>query len=384
MKPRFKSAILRHTDSIKRSNLSEITDNIRSRVITTNNDNGYGSNEYIHLNFYDDDNYLSIIKCINGGYRITEDMLKFMLDYNDCLQKHIENLKSCSKKSKSKVKAQSMLSSYHTTRAAQLKTICAFSLEAEYLQARHDAIQEVIDECRTELNRIYSKESSNSSRKHNRTDYIIDSFEAARSALLKLSEKLSKLKEKKTKEDAALLEAKILCENLSYTHGVKESKTEKASNSRKKHEQKLEEIEKDIARFQDEYEQEKKTYRVEARRIYEKCRVLEEERLELIGDTLIKFIKIAYSSENSMQHRAIYKELKSYFKDERDTTEDLNFWAQTYGVYDSTMPLPTKTNQNDDAHDDDDDDDDDEEEEEPSAADTTTSSTKPKSEKKQK
>ncbi|CAF2083539.1 unnamed protein product [Rotaria magnacalcarata] len=378
MTSRLKSAILRHTDSIKRSNLSGIKDTIRSRVTTT--DNGYGSNEYIHSNFYNDDNYLSIIKCINGGYHITEDMLKFMLDYNGCLQTNIDNLKSCSKKSKSKVKAQSTLSSYHTTRAAQLKIISALSLEAEYLQARHDAIQVVIDECRTELNRIYSNERSGSSRKHNRTDHMIDSFEAARSVLLKLSDKLDKLKEQKTKEDATLLEAKILCENLSYTHGVKESKTEKANNSRKKHEQKLEEIEKDIARTEDAYEQEKKNYRVEAKRIYEKCRILEEERLKLIGDTLMKFIKVAYSSENSTQHREIYKELKSHLKDERDTSKDLDFWAKTYGVYDSTTSLSTETNQNDDdAHDDDD-----EEEEEPSSADTTTSSTKTKSKKNQK
>ncbi|CAF1165282.1 unnamed protein product [Rotaria magnacalcarata] len=380
MTSRFKSAIVHHTDSIKRSTLSGIKDTIRSRVTTANHDNGYGSNEFIHLNFYGDDNYLSIVKCINGGYHIAEDMLKFMLDYNDCLQKHIDNLKSCSKKSKSRVKAQSTLSSYNTTRAAQLKTTYAPSLEAEYLQARHDAIQEVIDECRTELSRIYPKESSNSSSKHNRTDYMIDSFEAARSVLLKLSEKLGKLKEHKAKEEAALLEAKILCENLSYTHGVKESKTEKANNSKKKHEQKLKDIENDIARFEDEYEHEKKTYRVEARRIYEKCRVLEEERLELIGDTLMKFIKTAYSSENSTQQRVIYKELKSYLKDKRDTTEDLDFWAQTYGVYDSTTSLSTETNQNDDAHNDDDDDDDDE----PSSADTTTSSTKTKSKKNQK
>ncbi|CAF3366731.1 unnamed protein product [Rotaria socialis] len=383
MASRFKSVILRHTDSIKRSNLSGIKDTIRSRVTTANHDNGYGTNEFIHLKFYDDDNYLSIVKCINGGYYIIEDMLKFMSNYNDCGQKHIDNLKSCSKKSKSKVKAQSTLSSYHTTRAAQLKTICAPSLEAEYLQARHDAIQEVIDECRTKLNRIYPKKSSNSSPKHNRTDYMIDSFEAARSVLLNLSEKLEKLKEQKRKKDAALLEAKILCENLSYTHGVKESKTEKASNSRKKHEQQLEEIENDIARSEDEYEQEKKTYRVEARRIYEKCRVLEEERLELIEDTLIKFVKAAYSSENSMQYRAIYKELKSYFIDELNITEDLDFWAQTYGVYDSTRSLSTETNQNDDAHDDDDGEEE-EEQEEPSSADTTTSSTKTKSKKNQK
>ncbi|CAF3452036.1 unnamed protein product [Rotaria socialis] len=384
MTSRLKSAILRHTDSIKRSNLSGIKDTIRSRVTTTNNDNGYGSNEYIHSNFYDDDNYLSIIKCINGGYHITEDMLKFMLDYNDCLQKHIDSLRSCAKKSKSKVKGQSTLSSYHTARGAQLKIISALPLEAEYLQARHDAIQVVIDECRTELNRIYSNEHSGSSRKHNRTDYMVDSFEAARSVLLKLSDTLDNLKEQKTKEDTALLEAKILCENLSYTHGVKESKTEKANNSRKKHERKLEEIEKDIARTEDAYEQEKKNYRVEAKRIYEKCRILEEERLKLIGDTLMKFIKVAYSSENSTQHREIYKELKSHLKDERDTTEDLDFWAKTYGVYDSTTSLSTETNQSDDAHDDDDDEEEEEEEEEPSSADTTTSSTKTKSKKNQK
>ncbi|CAF5070438.1 unnamed protein product [Rotaria magnacalcarata] len=93
----------------------------------------------------------------------------------------------------------------------------------------------------------------------------------------------------------------------------------------------------------------------------------------------MKFIKVAYSSENSTQHREIYKELKSHLKDERDTSKDLDFWAKTYGVYDSTTSLSTETNQNDDAHDDDD-----EEEEEPSSADTTTSSTKTKSKKNQK
>ncbi|CAF4637788.1 unnamed protein product [Rotaria sp. Silwood2] len=253
MTSRLKSAILRHTNSIKHTSFGGLKDTVRSHIPNTTNDASYMSNEYIHSSFFDDENYLSIIKCLDGGHEIAKDSLEYMQDYNELLQEHSDNLNSYSKKWKSKIKQQSSISSYHTTKLAQRETVSAPKRFAEVLQNQYDAILKVTTTYRTQIERMYPNERLGTTHKHHRT---------------------------------------------------------------------------------------------QAMDIYEKCRTLEKERLDLLGDTLIKFNEAAFSSNYLDEQDEIYENLMLKIKVERNSLEDLNFWAKTYHVYDSTTSLSSETNNN--------------------------------------
>ncbi|CAF1441363.1 unnamed protein product [Rotaria sordida] len=346
MTSRFKSAILRHTNSIKHSNFVGLKDTIRSHIPKTNNDASYMSNEYIHSSFFDDENYLSIIKCLDGGHEVCKDCIEYMQDYNDLLQEHIDSLHSYSKKWKSKLKQQPSISSYNTTKLAQCETVSTPKRCADILQTQHDAILNVIATYRTQVERMYPNERIGTTHKHHHTEAMKNLFKDARSALCKLSSKLEKLREQETKAHNALHDANIQCENLSLDPTASKIKISNAKDNQSKREDKLDEIQREIEQIKAEYNQEYENYRMKAMNIYEKCRTLEKERLDLLGETLIKFNKVAFSSEYLTEQHEIYEGLMLKLKVERDSLKDLNFWAKTYHVYDSTTSLSSETNHN--------------------------------------
>ncbi|CAF0870658.1 unnamed protein product [Rotaria sordida] len=346
MTSRMKSAILRHTNSIKLSNFIGLKDTIRAHIPNTNNDACYISNEYIQSNFFDDDNYLSIIKCLDGGYEICKDCIEYMEDYNDLLQEYIDSLTSYSRKWKSKIKHQSALSSYNTTKLAQRETVSTPKQYAELLQIQYSAILKMIATYRTQVERIYPNERIGTTHKHYRTETMKNLFKAARSTLYKLSDKLEKLHEQETKAQHALHDANIQCENLSLDPTASKTKISNAKENQIKRQDKFDEIKREIVRIEEEYNQEYETYRTKAIDIYEKCRIFEQERLDLIGETLIKFNEVAFSSKYLTEQNEIYENLMLKLKTQRNSLEDLDFWAQTYGVYDSTTSLSSQTSQN--------------------------------------
>lgn len=349
MSSKFKSLFKNSTNSIKHSKLGGLRDTIRTHVPNTTNDDAYGSNEYIHGNFFDDKNYLSIIKCIDGGYQILDALAKYMQEYNDLCQKRAEELTSLTNRWKSKLKHQAALSSYHTTKKAQKKLVNAPLQEAEILEARYQSIQKVIEEFRNEINKLYSSERSGSSHKHCRTEALTDSFEAARSQLIKLSNEMKKLEQEKSKTEDKLHEIMLKIEGIQFSYPVNEAKLEKENNKKETLEKELKSIEGNIERIEQESETEKKTYHKEATRIYEKCRALEQERLDLIGVTIIKFVEVVYAAEHFDKQTKICDELKVHFESERNTFEDLDFWAKTYGVRESGKTLKTQKSRSDES-----------------------------------
>ncbi|CAF3081486.1 unnamed protein product [Rotaria sp. Silwood2] len=346
MTSRLKSAILRHTNSIKHTSFGGLKDTVRSHIPNTTNDASYMSNEYIHSSFFDDENYLSIIKCLDGGHEIAKDSLEYMQDYNELLQEHSDNLNSYSKKWKSKIKQQSSISSYHTTKLAQRETVSAPKRFAEVLQNQYDAILKVTTTYRTQIERMYPNERLGTTHKHHRTEAMKNLFKEARSALCKLSSKLEKLHEQEKKAQHALHDADVQCENLSFDSTASKTKISNAKDNQSKRQDKLDKIKQEIERTEEEYNHEYENYRTQAMDIYEKCRTLEKERLDLLGDTLIKFNEAAFSSNYLDEQDEIYENLMLKIKVERNSLEDLNFWAKTYHVYDSTTSLSSETNNN--------------------------------------
>jgi hypothetical protein len=345
MTSRITSAISRHRNSMRRPNIGGLKDTIQA---LTGSDGTYGSNEYIHKNFFDEENYQSIIKCLDGGHEISTDLLEYMQDYYDLLQDFIHRLTSYSNKWKSKLKHQSSLSSYHTTKRAQIQTVRSPEKLAQLLQARCDAIQPVISKYKKQVEKMYPSERLSTVRKHYRTDVMKKLFKNAHSPLIKLSEKLEKLHEQEKRAQKALLDAKIQCQNLGLDETTSKNKLTRANDHQETKQSELQAIQDKIARIEKEYNQERETYLEKATEIYQQCRELEQERLDQIRQTLIEFTQATNSSEYSSEQDAIYEDLLLKIKTEQDTLVDLDFWAQTYHVNILTKSISSESNQNDD------------------------------------
>lgn len=338
-------SMLRRTNSMKRTTLGGLKDTLRTHHLTIDDDTIYGSNEYIHKRFFDDNNFLSIIKCLDGGYDIAKDHIEYMEEYHDLQHDTAHRYTSYSKKWKSKLKQQSSLSSYNTTKRAQLQTIRSPEKLAELLQSRCDAMQQVITTYRRQVERMYPSERLGTGHKHYRTDAMKKLFKTARSPLSKISEKLEKLHEQEKKAEDALHEADVQCENLSFNETASKNKVARASENQEKRRDELEQIQEKISRANDELNQEQETYYEKASEIYQQCRALEKERLDQIRETLIKFIQVIHTPEHSDGYNTIFEDLLSDVKTQQDSVGDLDFWAQTYHVDILKKSLSSETNE---------------------------------------
>jgi len=274
-----------------------------------------------------------------------------MQNYSELLQDISNRLISYSKKWKSKLKHQSSLSSYHTTKRAQLQTVRSPEKLAQHIQTHCNAIQRVITAYKQQVNKMYPSERFSTVHKHYRSDEMERSFKNAYSHLRRVSDKLKNLREREKKAEDALREAKIQCQNLELNETISKNKLSRANDNQENKQRELQSIKENIIRTEEEYNQERETYREKATEIYQRCRVLEQERLDQIRDTLLQFIQAIHPSEYSTEQDAIYENLLSNIDSQQDTLADLDFWAQTYRVSVLAKPVPLDTNETDDDND---------------------------------
>ena len=255
-----------------------------------------------------------------------------MQDYHNLLQTNRHRHTSFSKKWRLKIRRQSPLSSYHTTKRAQLDTIQSFDTLALLLQTRCDGIQQVIDTYKEQVKRMYPSKRLSTVHKHYQSDIMEQSFKTAYSPLSKLLDKLAKLHEQQVRAEDALSKANIQCENLNLDQTTSKNKLTLALEKQKKKQNELEEMIAEISRTEEEYNKEQEIYYGKATEIYNRCRKLEEERLDLIRQTLINFIQVVHTPEYAAEHVTIFQNLLTNIENQQDTIEDLNFWARTYHV----------------------------------------------------
>ncbi|CAF1321439.1 unnamed protein product [Adineta steineri] len=339
----FKSAILRHTNSIKRPTLNGLKDTIRSTRSNITTDGGYESNDYIHETFFTKDNYQSIIKCLDEGYKICMNLIGYMQDYNDLQLEYARSLTSHSNKWSSKIKQQLSLSSYHTTKRAQLKTSYLPDKIAQLITSRCDAIQQVIDTYQGQVERMYPSERLGTSHKHHRTDHIRKAFKAAQSTLSKLTDLLEKLHEQEKQAKQALHEADVQCENLGLDPTASKNKVTRAKDTQEKRQYELEDIQEKITRTEKDYDREQEIYREKGIEIYKECRDYEKERLDQIRETLLEFSLAAHSSEYCDEQNTLFDDLIEHIDAKQNSIEDLDFWAQTYHIDYKTKSKSSET-----------------------------------------
>jgi hypothetical protein len=255
-----------------------------------------------------------------------------MQDYYDLQQDVSHRLTSYSNKWRSKLNHQASLSSYNTTKRAQLQTVRAPEKLVPLIKSRSDAIQEVINTYKKQVERMYPTERFGTVHKHYRSSDMEKLFKNAYSPLSKVSKKLKALHITKKEAEEALRDAKIQYQNLELAGTTSESKLSRANNNREAKQSELEAVKRRITRAEEHYEQEREIYHGKASEIYQQCRVLEQERLDQIRDTLMQFSQAVHTSEYSTKLDAVYEDLLSNLTNQQNTLADLDFWAQTYHV----------------------------------------------------
>ncbi|CAF1420240.1 unnamed protein product [Rotaria sp. Silwood1] len=251
-----------------------------------------------------------------------------MQDYCNLLRENITSLTSYSRRWICRIEQQPLLSSYNTTKEVQLKIVRTPERHVELMKASVEKIQQIIATYTTEVEKMYPRALFRITHRHHRTDVMKNLFKAAYSSLFDLSNKLKELHKQETIAKRAL--------------------NDNDGQSQTRQQEILKAITEKIERTERAYDREKVIYRERATNIYQECRELEKERLDLIRKTLIKFIKAAFSFENVSAQRQIYEDLSSMLQNQQNTSEDLDFWARHYGVYDPTTSRSSLMSHTDD------------------------------------
>ena len=267
-----------------------------------------------------------------------------MQGYAELLQHLINAHNTHSTKWTSKIRHQSTLSSYHTTKRAQMQTIASSDNLVQLFESRRQAIEEVIKSYQKKIDRMYPKVSRSFTRKHHRSDRMERLFNDEYSDLSKADHKLQSLRGNETKLRQIIRQTEVNIQNLSEQNPVNESQISKANTRLERKQRKLVTIQASITQAENDYRQAQDIYRQNVTNIYLQCRTLEEERLNDIRQVQMEFVGAMHSSEHAEQQSQMYEKLLTTIELDQSTQSDLDFWAKTYGVLPSKPSADNQVN----------------------------------------
>ena len=234
------------------------------------------------------------------------------------------------------------LSLYHTTKRAQLDASASLERFARLVEIPRAAIEQVISESEDQLKRMYPSTYLGTVHKHYRSAILERRFRSAYSSLSTVQTALGKLRTNQKKAEDALHSAEIEYEKLHSNQKTKKNKLNSANRKQQQKRDQLVKIKADIARLEETRDKEQDKYHREATKIFEDCREIEQERLDQLQQSLVKFLQVIHTSEYSAGCSAIFDELLSKIQHEQNSLADVNFWANAYHV----NILPTTTDEN--------------------------------------
>ncbi len=274
------------------------------------------------------------------GYEIAKDLIEMMEDYCQIDRIRAQNLMSFSARWIKRLKNQSTIASYHTTKRAQLDTIRSAKHFARIDENRCDALQTVITEYRQIVNETYIRVNFGHRYEHCRTREFKKLFKHAHASLTESKKNLDKLCAQKNRAEHALLEATSIVEAVDNDQTMSNKKRINKSNNQRKCETELKKLEGKVADAKNDYADAKRMYRKKVKEIFLQCQEVEKRRLDKIREILLLFIQTMDTRNYTSQIEQIYDELISNITTQQNSLDDLVFWANTYGVIDNeTVPI---------------------------------------------
>ena len=265
-------------------------------------------------------------------------MIEYMQGYADLFEDLMKAHKKHSTNWKSKIRQQSTLSSYHTTKRAQIQTVASSDELVKLLEICRNAIKVVIESYQKKLDEMYPKSHLWLTRKHHRSDRMKKLFKDEYSDLAESEQKVQTLKDQQKKIQQAIDEAKENIQKLADKKSVNQDQISKAKAGLAEKEKQLQTNRTDIIEAENDYQQAQGTYRRKATEIYFQCREFEQERLNDIRDVLQKFLQAVHLTEFSQKQNQMYETLIGQIKEKQNTDADLDYWGKTYRIFSADLP----------------------------------------------
>ena len=289
-----------------------------------------------------------------SGYDVAMDLIEWMQDYCDNERDQARHLIAFADKWTSRLKHQSSLVSYHTSKRAQLDVVRIAKDLARLKQSTCAEIQSVIEKFRVYVNRIYINERFRSGRKHHRTNEFKKLFKTAHASLREITDELATLYAQERKARDALRSADCACEILELDPTTSEKQLARAMDIRTKKRAAVEQLDERIVDTKDKQKAAQKAYRTRATEIFKQCQSAEEERLEQTRETLLDFIQAMHTPKYSSELEQLFQGLTSKITTQQNSFDDLVFWATTYGIGSKlSKSMAFEVNESDDDDDDD-------------------------------
>jgi len=312
------------------------------------NNDRYPLNEFANKNFFDGENFRAALERLDGGYEIATDFIELMQDYCDNEREQARQLLAYAGKWNTRLKQQSSLVSYHTTKRAQMDVVRNSKELARLKELTCSEIEKVIEKYRTYVNETYISERFRPGRKHRRTSEFKKAFKNAYAPLRELTDELESLRTQEKKARDALRTADSACEILELDPTTTEKQRARANDTQTKKRTALTEIEEKLVETKEKHRIAQKTYRTKATEIFKQCQYVEEERLDQIRETLLDFIQAMHTPKYSSELNQIFASLATKITTQQNSFDDLLFWAQTYGIDNKlTKSLTLSANEHD-------------------------------------
>ncbi|CAF2065965.1 unnamed protein product [Rotaria magnacalcarata] len=316
------------------------------------NHDHYPLNQYAGKNFFDGENYRVAIDRLDGGYHAAMDLIEWMQDYCDQEREQARNLCLFTDKWITRLKQQSSLVSYHTTKRAQLDVVRIPKQLAELKESNCDEIQKVIDKYRNRVNDIYINERFRPGRKHRRTSEFKKLFKTAHASLSEVANQLETLRSLHKKAREALRTAESACEILHLDPTATDKQLTRADDVKERKRESLNDIDEKISEMKVKYKSAQKIYRKRATEIFRQCESVEEERLDHIRETLLDFLETMDTSKYSNKVEQIFTDIKDKVTKQQNSFDDRVFWAKSYGIENKLTKSLTLASNGDDAEND--------------------------------
>ncbi|CAF3665230.1 unnamed protein product [Rotaria sp. Silwood1] len=263
---------------------------------------------------------------------MAQDLIRMMEEYCEIDRTRAQTLLLFSNKWTKHFQNQLRISSYHTTKRAQLDTIRMAKHLARIDDNRCDALKTVINNYRTLVDETYMRVSFGRRFEHCRFREFKKLFKHAHSSVAEAKKNLDKLYDRVYRAEQALLNVNRAVEKVIQDETSTERKRLGKSDVQTKCEIQLKQLKEKVARAELTLENTKQTYRKKAKEIFAQCQQVEKQRLEQIREILLIFTKTMHLRNYAPEIEQIYDELISNISTHQNSLEDLAFWAKMYGI----------------------------------------------------
>ncbi|CAF2819933.1 unnamed protein product [Rotaria sp. Silwood2] len=299
---------------------------------------------YAGKDFFDDENFRAALERMNGGYDIAQDLIHMLEDYCQIDLNHVQNLLSFSRKWIKHIKNQPIISSYHTTKRAQIDTIHIAKDLAYIDDNRCNALQDIINNYRRLIDETYMRVHFTRRYEHCRYREFKKLFKHAHISVVNAKTNLDKLRDQIHRIEQTILNADKNFEKMSNDEVTNEKNLMKKSIIHTKYETELKRIEAKMKKAEEIYINTKQEYRKKAKEIFSQCQQIEKQRLEQIREILLVFIRTMHIRNYVSEIEKIYDELITNIIIQQNPLADLIFWAHTYGIDDNENILVPLSN----------------------------------------